>query len=262
MKRIITGLLLIGIGVYVIAFGGIPLFLWILLVGGIITFEFNQLILDAGYQTSSWLSYILTGLFISSTQFSELSQFWHHPLSMLFIGVFMSFLFYELLTKRLLLPKSRILLSLRVSVVSGVLASFIILLRQNPNGLFLTWLCFLSIWCSDIFALYGGRLIGRTPLSPLSPKKTIEGSIVGTLSSLLVGGFYCYWMGKSLVLYLPIILLMSIVSQCGDLHESLTKRQLNAKDSSGLLPGHGGFYDRADSSLFVFPVFYYILIAL
>jgi phosphatidate cytidylyltransferase len=58
--------------------------------------------------------------------------------------------------------------------------------------------------------------------------------------------------------YLLIAFAISILAQLGDLHESLTKRYFNVKDSSGLLPGHGGFYDRADSSLFVMPIIFFI----
>ena len=111
---------------------------------------------------------------------------------------------------------------------------------------------------SDSAQYYTGRAFGRRPLSPtISPKKTVEGAIGGMVFGTLamaVGGRYVFdspiWM---LALLGAAISLLGIV---GDLFESLLKRSANMKDSSNLIPGHGGVLDRIDSWLFAAPVYY------
>jgi phosphatidate cytidylyltransferase len=111
---------------------------------------------------------------------------------------------------------------------------------------------------SDSAQYYTGRAFGRHPLSPeISPKKTTEGAIGGVLFgtlALTVGGFYVFqaplWL---LILVGAAISLLGIV---GDLFESLLKRSAGVKDSSNLIPGHGGVLDRIDSWLFAAPVYY------
>lgn len=113
-----------------------------------------------------------------------------------------------------------------------------------------------SIWICDSFAYFVGKAIGRHRLAPsISPKKTIEGAIAGIIGSFV--GFYLSNVVFSL--HIPIVYMMvftaivGIVGQIGDLAESKIKRDYNVKDSSNILPGHGGFLDRFDSIMFVFP---------
>jgi phosphatidate cytidylyltransferase len=111
---------------------------------------------------------------------------------------------------------------------------------------------------SDSAQYYTGRAVGRRPLAPtISPKKTIEGAIGGVVFGTLaftVGGRYVFasplWI---LALSGAAISLLGIV---GDLFESLLKRSAGVKDSSNLIPGHGGVLDRIDSWLFAAPVYY------
>ena len=117
-------------------------------------------------------------------------------------------------------------------------------------------------WASDTGAYFVGRLIGRTKLMPsVSPAKTVEGALGGML--LAVGCAWAYVrylyapMGQLGLSPLGIVLFgttIAISAQLGDLFESLLKRESGVKDSSALLPGHGGFLDRVDSLLFVLPV--------
>jgi phosphatidate cytidylyltransferase len=116
-----------------------------------------------------------------------------------------------------------------------------------------------TIWAGDAAAYYGGRALGRHKLAPtISPNKTVEGSIAGLAGSVLAG----VGLG-SLLLSFPIALLAiasfaaGIAGQLGDLAESALKRSAGVKDSSSLLPGHGGMLDRLDSLLFAAPVFFW-----
>lgn len=118
-----------------------------------------------------------------------------------------------------------------------------------------------ATWICDSAALFGGMRFGKHKLAPeVSPKKTIEGSVCGTLSSLLSG--FLLWLifhaTSPLPLWLCLVtaLLASTMGQIGDLAESLLKRMIGVKDFSNLIPGHGGVFDRADSLLFSIPTTY------
>ncbi len=120
------------------------------------------------------------------------------------------------------------------------------------------------IWCADTFAYFGGRHFGGPRLAPaISPGKTRSGAACGLLAAVLwmaitlwIDGSFAAFLGQSLSL--PVVLLMgailAIYSMIGDLYESLLKRRAGVKDSSQLLPGHGGVWDRFDSIVSVTPV--------
>lgn len=110
-----------------------------------------------------------------------------------------------------------------------------------------------SIWINDTMAYIVGSLIGRTPFSAISPKKTWEGTIGGVILAIAAMG------GIALLLQLPpvpwmiVALIASITGTAGDLLESKLKRMAGIKDSGSIMPGHGGFLDRFDSLLIATP---------
>ncbi|WP_125982457.1 phosphatidate cytidylyltransferase [Loigolactobacillus iwatensis] len=121
------------------------------------------------------------------------------------------------------------------------------------------------IWSTDIGAYQIGRKLGKHKLAPLiSPNKTWEGSIGGTICALIVGGVFTYFVPQIQVYAWPVMLLLtlvfSIVGQLGDLVESAYKRYYGVKDSGKILPGHGGILDRFDSLLFVLPILHLFLL--
>jgi phosphatidate cytidylyltransferase len=122
-----------------------------------------------------------------------------------------------------------------------------------------------SIWINDTMAYVSGSLIGKTPLSPVSPKKTWEGTIGGVvLSAGTIGllSYYAFHLGALTIYLVAIAFIASVVGTIGDLLESKLKRLANVKDSGSLMPGHGGFLDRFDSLLLAIPmvwVFVYFL---
>ncbi|MGB5028052.1 MAG: phosphatidate cytidylyltransferase [Chitinophagaceae bacterium] len=117
----------------------------------------------------------------------------------------------------------------------------------------------LSIWINDTMAYIVGSLIGKTPLSPISPKKTWEGTVGGILLAIIVVGFLfplIYFGSSAFTLFLfiaPIAAIAAIVGTYGDLLESKLKRLAGVKDSGQIMPGHGGFLDRFDSLLLATP---------
>ena len=135
-------------------------------------------------------------------------------------------------------------------------------LRETYSPHWLMYALLLN-WAGDIGAYYIGKPFGRHKLAPrVSPNKTWEGSVASVVTSVLVGGFY-------LTRFLPQVPLAHVVGltafanaggQLGDLAESAMKRGAQVKDSGALLPGHGGFLDRVDSTLFALPVIYAYLL--
>ena len=113
---------------------------------------------------------------------------------------------------------------------------------------------------TDVFALFGGMLIGRHKLTVISPKKTIEGSVVGSIIAVIIGTtYYVTLIGGNIITIGLITLVLSILGQIGDLFFSLIKRENGIKDYSNLIPGHGGILDRIDSVIFVLITYVYII---
>ena len=118
------------------------------------------------------------------------------------------------------------------------------------------------IWIGDTAAYYGGRAMGRHLLAPkVSPKKTVEGALAGLIGSVLAGAVGGMWLHQPLPKLIWISIVTGIAGQLGDLAESVLKRSAGVKDSSSIMPGHGGILDRLDSLFFATPVFYWFFIA-
>ena len=151
-----------------------------------------------------------------------------------------------------------------ILTIGWVLGYHLILLRNVESiGRHLIFLLAGIIWCSDTGAYLVGRAFGKHKLgTPVSPRKTIEGTIgglvVGTLTSFILSIILLEetlsW-GDAIF----IGLLLSVLGQLGDLSASLMKRTAGVKDSGQVIPGHGGFIDRCDSLIFSTPVLYYYL---
>ncbi len=134
-------------------------------------------------------------------------------------------------------------------------------IQSLPQGLTVTLLAFACIWAADIGAYIFGKLFGKTRLTDISPKKTVEGAVFGVLGSVSVatlGSWYLGWAGAPLS-GMALGLVIGIASLLGDLTESMMKRDAGVKDSGQLIPGHGGILDRTDSYVFIAPLVYYFV---
>lgn len=141
------------------------------------------------------------------------------------------------------------------------------MIRGLEQGKILIWYVFLTGWGTDVFAYAIGRRFGKHKFSKVSPKKSIEGCIGGTIFAIIISLIYTYFINTYASIqysYLKISiisLILSIISQIGDFAASSIKRYVEIKDYSNLIPGHGGMLDRIDSIMFIAP-FTYMLIKL
>lgn len=146
-----------------------------------------------------------------------------------------------------------------VYVVTGFTS--VVLIRCLDKGAYLYLMVFVASCVTDIFAYFTGRLFGRHKLIvEVSPKKTVEGAVGGLLfcsAGFAVYGFCIGQMFGTVPNYIALALagaILSVISQFGDLIASLIKREYGIKDFGRILPGHGGFLDRFDSSIAIAPV--------
>ena len=157
-----------------------------------------------------------------------------------------------------------------LSSSTGIYISFgfasVVLLRDFDNGQFIFLLAFIIPWITDTFAYFCGRAFGKHKLIPeVSPKKTIEGSVGGTVCAVLITCLYGFLMGlffdvkPDYAALAVIALIMSLISQCGDLIMSLVKRKFNIKDYGKIFPGHGGVLDRFDSNICIAPLMWILI---
>jgi phosphatidate cytidylyltransferase len=131
--------------------------------------------------------------------------------------------------------------------------------RGGPAPLFLLML---TVIVSDTAQYYTGRLAGRRPLAPtMSPKKTVEGAIGGFIFGTAVFAALGAWWLPIVPMFMRVALGLGLVAVgiAGDLFESMLKRSAGVKDSSAIIPGHGGVLDRIDALLFAAPFYYVVL---
>ncbi len=144
------------------------------------------------------------------------------------------------------------------SVYVGFGFHYLIMSREIPEiGMMLVFFVMFLIWATDSGAYFAGRTFGKHKLWPeISPKKTIEGSIGGIVSAVVIGSIF-YWLVPifpSYAMALTVMIVASVFGQIGDLVESALKRHYAVKDSGNVLPGHGGVLDRFDSLIYVMPI--------
>lgn len=164
-------------------------------------------------------------------------------------------------------PFAAITAALFAGLVFPLMLSCLLRLRMMPHmGMLLVFFPLCISFGSDTFAFFAGLLFGKHKLTPVSPKKTVEGAVgglvggvIGTALMMAVGSYVladAFWNFELLALF---GLVGSAVSQIGDLSFSVIKREFGVKDYGNLLPGHGGVLDRFDSVTFVAPFLWLIL---
>ncbi|HEU0007313.1 MAG TPA: phosphatidate cytidylyltransferase [Terriglobia bacterium] len=262
MKRVLTALVLVPVLIAIIGYAPPPCFL--LLVAGATVLALEEFFLLAAH--SGLEIFRIPG---HGSSLLLLASFYGFPASSwlaLLTLVVSGLLFFALGLRRgerlqTVLPgvAATMLGLLYVSLTLGLL---VVLQRSSTSwGPGRGWIFFLLlvVWFGDTGAYYTGRALGRHSLAPLiSPKKTIEGAVGGLLGNVLAAflGKQIFLREAPLIQLLLLSVLLGTVGQIGDLSESALKRGAGVKDSSNLLPGHGGMLDRIDGVLFASPVMF------
>ncbi len=213
--------------------------------------------------------------------FKDFSPLAHFPI-LLTTGICLSF--FRLLFRHENPPatNSDIATTILGFIYLGFLPCHLILLRNlcphniviDPSkpwldpGVAYLWATMFTIWSTDVFAYYAGKIFGKNLLYPqVSPKKTVEGSIGGLIAAIFFNTlvfylsdnyiFKCHPFNFQLIQAPFMAIMVSVAAQLGDLCESLLKRDAGVKNSSEIIPGHGGLLDRGDSVLFGGAIAYY-----
>ncbi len=276
-RRVAFAAVAIPLALAVVWFGGWPLALVVAAVSALGTREFYDLAarqgIDAARQLGIGTAALLGPLALLSSprgpqagvsSIAVLLSWWPYLGALWVLGV----LAWALLRRG---PAMKPLEAVAVTVFgvlyAGAMPAFLIGIRHGAFGERSwagTWLVFFPmvvIWVCDSAAMSGGRAIGGAKLAPtISPGKTRSGSLAGVVGGLLVAPVFAFLVfprvgvSASIVALLVIAAVISVLGQVGDLAESLFKREVGVKDSSHLIPGHGGVLDRFDSLYFALPI--------
>jgi phosphatidate cytidylyltransferase len=173
------------------------------------------------------------------------------------------FFMVEVFGKKPDLSMSRISISFIGAFFVPIAFIYMVYLRNFYCGMKLVFFIFIVVWVLDTASYAFGIMFGKHRLaSNISPKKTVEGAVVGIIFGVFATVFCKYTFIKDMLTLQNSLILgivISVVGQFSDLTESLIKRDGGTKNSGKIIPGHGGVFDRFDSYIFVAPAVYYIL---
>ncbi|MBS1252660.1 MAG: Phosphatidate cytidylyltransferase [Anaerolineales bacterium] len=260
-QRVVSALVLLPIVLGTTYLGGWYFFSLVFIVTLLAGFEFYRLLGDQGHHPARILGLIMMGGFVIAAM--PLSRHLGRPA--LAAGIILS-----LLWQIARAPAQRSLndwaLTIAGAVYVGWLASFLVSVRELPDGLGWILIILLGTWASDSAAYatgvyLAGNYLGRHLFAPtVSPKKTWEGSVAGWLVCIVVTAVLATYLGAPLLPSIGLGATVGVLGTMGDLSVSVIKRQAGAKDSGNLIPGHGGMLDRVDGLLFVSVIVYYFVV--
>ncbi len=257
-KRVISALILIPIVFVAVYYGGIVLFVLVIAAALIAGYEYISMLRHQGLSPSYVYGLLLIALLVTDAQWPTRG--------LLAVGLALIPL-AALATEVFHGNTPGSLHNWALAVAGGIYIGFslghCLRLRALDNGIYWLALALLGTWICDTAAYFVGRTWGKHSFYPqISPKKTLEGAIagfaVGIIGVMLLAKFLV-GLGLGWGVLLGVALVLG--ATYGDLAESVIKRQVGVKDSSQLIPGHGGMLDRADSLMFVFPIVYYLALA-
>lgn len=262
--RVITGVIISIIALSAIALGSIPLYVMMGVIIILCSKEFVKILNHKGFYPSYTVMLFADIVFLTLTFFHRFDLVWPF-LSLVIMASFLSVLFKG---------RQPYIVNVATTILGALYCAWlpchILLIRQiglnrvaafqfSPSeGLWLLIYVFVAVALTDIGAYYFGVKFGKHKLAEvISPKKTVEGAVGGGLCAILVSILGIFYTNLTLCQALIGGLIITLSAQLGDLSESLIKRDAGVKDSSNILPGHGGMLDRFDGYIFAIPVAYY-----
>lgn len=267
IKRLVTGTIMGFIMLFTLISGGVPLFIFTLLIVIFATREYVCILKHKGFYPSIKVI-LFADAFLAVLAYLNRFNLLSFALTVCSISAFMWVLF-----KGRQPYIANVATTILGIVYGGLFPLYLIFLRDigsQPTypyfmkttgecvGKGFVLLLFFSVLITDTACYYFGSKFGKHKLAPvISPNKTIEGSIGGTVFAVLTSVIIGYMIKLPVIYSVVAGILIAIFAQTGDLCESLIKRDAGVKDSGNTLPGHGGFLDRTDSYVFTLPVLYY-----
>jgi phosphatidate cytidylyltransferase len=270
--RILIALAALPIVVASTYFGGWLFFVFVTLLALLSLNEFYSLMNTKGISPSYLVGFLATVFFTWFTTYTLKHPNWE-PYATGILTTAIIFTFSAgIFLKRAQNSTVNTSITLLGILYIGWMFSYLILVRELPvpgahilslelanHGAYLFFLI-IAIWAGDTTAYFIGKKFGKRKLSPyISPKKTIEGAVSGLAVSVASAAIFSMMIGMSMVHGIILGVIIGIVGQVGDLAESLIKRDAGVKDSSNLVPGHGGMLDRMDSFILTAPIMYYYI---
>lgn len=256
--RIISGLVLTPLVIGIVGVGGIVLNVVCMALTITALFELYRAI-NKKNEPENYISYLFVVIFFIIAYFGK------YFLIIYLIPVYMcaNLVFLVANNQKVDINKISVNVFGFIYLVFAFMSIFYI--RESNLGFFKIWPVFICAFGTDVFAYFCGKAFGKTKLAPvLSPNKTIEGSIGGTLCSTIIFLIYVYLVveyrefSHTSLLYVEVVIvgvITAIMAQFGDLSASAIKRSTGIKDYGDLIPGHGGIMDRFDSVIFTAPMF-------
>lgn len=248
LKRILVSFVLIPLTLLAIIKGEVYFFSMSLILSTLCLWEFYTIFESKNYYSLKTISILVSLLFLTTAYI-------HGPQYMIYFFVFIPIIIsIEIFRKE------------KRSIINPVLSVFGLIYITIPfymmNALEKDFRVVLFmvvlVWVCDSFAYFIGRFLGKRKLTEISPKKTVEGAVGGFIFTLVASLIYHYIQTDFITLKDALVcgILIGTVGQIGDLFESMLKRYTEVKDSSRIIPGHGGVLDRLDSLIFVLPILY------
>jgi len=265
LNRILISLVLIPVVLFTVYLGYVP---FLVLMTGICllsAFEFWEMVSKMGFVPrrlpgNIFIVLVLLSVFFNNSNIAAASS--NDITGMLMAAAALALFIYEVIKFDIATAVPSLAVTYLGIIYLGWLPGHFLLLRDiRPDGFKFTILLMVMVWVMDSAAYFFGTAYGSHKLSPVSPKKSIEGSIASVAASVAVmfiaKEFFITCLRPNDVFLLGV--LTSVSAQFGDLAESLIKRSAAVKDSSALLKDHGGVLDKLDSFIFAAPVFYYYI---
>ena len=262
LKRILSGVIGLPIVALILIYGNIYIIDGVFSIVAIIAMYEYLKAFSSNNKPVKWISYL--SCFLIGFMHVIPKEYFLYALG-LSLSVIIAALFMTVIGSGMKTGISDIMITLFGICYITFFLSFIPLLYGVENGKYLIWFILIAAWGTDTCAYFVGSKFGKHKFSKISPKKSKEGCIGGTLGAIIIGLIYALCLNKFAniqisYLYIGLITgLLSILSQTGDLSASSIKRTVEIKDFGNLIPGHGGILDRIDSIIFIAPFAYFLL---
>ncbi len=243
IKRIASALVLVPIAVWLVLFADSIYFAAAMLFVGIAAYT-EWLNMDSKGIDGIKIVYLALGAFFLFTVifFKQFALY-----ALLFVFLIHGTVGFSSVAKEKLFEKNHMF----IGIVYVSLYAFLYFIMLERNGRYILMALFISIWAADTFAYFCGRQFGKHKLAKtISPKKTVEGGVCGVAAGFVIGGLSAYFFHLPVLKTAIVLLFANVIGILGDLFESVIKRAFNKKDSSNIIPGHGGILDRLDSIAF------------